>query len=414
LSDHELSPALSDNVSAKAAHAETGEAPFEYSPAPDSRTANEAVIEHRLQFVGSGSEYFRIWIVNLLFSILTLGIYSAWAKVRREQYFHRNTLLDGSGFDYHGNPKSILKGRLIAVAIIFTLGMIEHLEHNLYYPALILASPLIPWLLVRSFVFRARNTSFRGLHFNFHGTYKAFCRTFLSALLVFVILLWGISLGMDIVQEAVSIKGEMSPYWGVVMLLAVFALLLWVPALTCRFKLFQFNHLAFGDASFSTQCKLRSFYGVFLRSGLTALLMTLPVVLAVIFLAMLGSSAQSRLVLPVFGFITYLGIFLLSPPYLKALTDNLLWNNTRLGQHRFVSDQAFWSLSRLVLLNWLLIILTLGFYWPWAKVKMAAYRARHMAALVAGNLDDFMGGAAQEQNAVGEEIADAFDFDIAL
>ena len=35
---------------------------------------------HRLSFTGSGREYFGIWIVNLLLSIVTLGIYSAWQK----------------------------------------------------------------------------------------------------------------------------------------------------------------------------------------------------------------------------------------------------------------------------------------------------------------------------------------------
>ena len=36
-----------------------------------------------LRFTGSGGEYFKIWIVNLLLTIATLGIYSAWAKVRK-------------------------------------------------------------------------------------------------------------------------------------------------------------------------------------------------------------------------------------------------------------------------------------------------------------------------------------------
>ena len=69
--------------------------------------------EYRFQFTGKGSEYFSIWIVNLLLSIVTLGIYSAWAKVRREQYFHRNTLLDEQPFDYTGNPRSILLASMI-------------------------------------------------------------------------------------------------------------------------------------------------------------------------------------------------------------------------------------------------------------------------------------------------------------
>src|SRR5687767_6793177 len=69
-------------------------------------------------FSGTGGEYFRIWIVNILLTVLTLGIFSAWAKVRTMQYFYRNTRLAGASFDYHGNPIAILKGRLLA-AILF-------------------------------------------------------------------------------------------------------------------------------------------------------------------------------------------------------------------------------------------------------------------------------------------------------
>lgn len=70
----------------------------------------------RFTFTGSGSEYFRIWIVNLLLTLVTLGIYSAWAKVRRTRYFYDSTRVAGSSFEYHGNPVAILKGRLVAVA----------------------------------------------------------------------------------------------------------------------------------------------------------------------------------------------------------------------------------------------------------------------------------------------------------
>src|SRR5262245_53377118 len=70
------------------------------------------------QFTASGGEYFRIWIVNLLLTLLTVGIYSAWAKVRRLRYFYGNTSLAGSAFEYHGQPLQILKGRLIALAAL--------------------------------------------------------------------------------------------------------------------------------------------------------------------------------------------------------------------------------------------------------------------------------------------------------
>jgi hypothetical protein len=42
-------------------------------------------IVYPVRFTGSGGEYFRIWIVNLLLSIVTLGIYSAWATVRNRR-----------------------------------------------------------------------------------------------------------------------------------------------------------------------------------------------------------------------------------------------------------------------------------------------------------------------------------------
>ena len=66
-----------------------------------------------IQFTGSGSEYFRIWIVNLLLIIVTLGIYFAWAKVRRLRYFMGNTLVDGQPLGFHGDPKKMFKGYLL-------------------------------------------------------------------------------------------------------------------------------------------------------------------------------------------------------------------------------------------------------------------------------------------------------------
>ena len=69
-------------------------------------------------YTGVTSEYFRIWIVSLCLTVLTLGIYSAWAKVRKRRYLYRSTHLADGSFDYHADPVVILKGRLIAVAAL--------------------------------------------------------------------------------------------------------------------------------------------------------------------------------------------------------------------------------------------------------------------------------------------------------
>src|SRR5687767_12457304 len=87
-------------------------------PGEDSGAPSPAPRTYAFQFTGSEREYFRIWVVNLLLSLATLGMYSAWAKVRRLQYFDRNTVLAGASFDFHGDPKTILRGRLLAVTLL--------------------------------------------------------------------------------------------------------------------------------------------------------------------------------------------------------------------------------------------------------------------------------------------------------
>ncbi|MGH8034242.1 MAG: DUF898 family protein, partial [Lysobacterales bacterium] len=41
--------------------------------------ADSDVHHFRIEFTGSGSEYFRIWVVNLLLLLVTFGIYYPWA-----------------------------------------------------------------------------------------------------------------------------------------------------------------------------------------------------------------------------------------------------------------------------------------------------------------------------------------------
>ena len=84
-----------------------------------------------LQFTGDGGEYFRIWIVNLCLSVLTLGIYSAWAKVRRKRYFYGCTLLEGAAFEYLGNPVAILKGRIIVVLGFAAYALLKELHWSI-------------------------------------------------------------------------------------------------------------------------------------------------------------------------------------------------------------------------------------------------------------------------------------------
>jgi len=131
-------------------------------------------------FTGKASEYFGIWIVNLLLSIVTLGIYSAWAKVRRKKYFYNNTLIENVGFDYHAKPISILKGRIIAFVLFALYAYGKSSSPILAGVLVILFLLALPWLIVRGSLFNARNTSHRGLRFDFKGAVSQAIRVYIG------------------------------------------------------------------------------------------------------------------------------------------------------------------------------------------------------------------------------------------
>ena len=143
-----------------------------------SQTDNQKITP--IVFQGKASEYFGIWIVNLLLSLVTLGVYSAWAKVRRKKYFYNNTLIDNVAFDYHANPIAILKGRIIAF-ILFALYVYGKGSSPILAAVLVLLFLLaLPWLIMRGSLFNARNTSHRGLRFDFVGTVSKAARVYIG------------------------------------------------------------------------------------------------------------------------------------------------------------------------------------------------------------------------------------------
>src|ERR1700743_3624435 len=134
------------------------------APAPEPRTL-------LFSFRGTGGEYFRIWIVNLALTVLTLGVYSAWATVRTRRFSRGNTFLGDHGFDYHASPVRILVGRAIALSLLVAYNVTVNFATYaliLWIPAFLAA---FPWLINSSQRFNARNTSHRNVRFNFGGGY---------------------------------------------------------------------------------------------------------------------------------------------------------------------------------------------------------------------------------------------------
>jgi uncharacterized membrane protein YjgN (DUF898 family) len=67
-------------------------------------TQNTPKMYRRCEFTGRGAEDFKIWIVNIAFTLITLGIYSAWAKVRKNRYIYGNIIFEDASIEYLADP----------------------------------------------------------------------------------------------------------------------------------------------------------------------------------------------------------------------------------------------------------------------------------------------------------------------
>src|SRR5688572_26822140 len=138
------------------------------------------------EFTGSAREYFGIWIVNVLLTFLTLGVYSAWAKVRTRQYFYRHTWLAGSSFEYDADARGILRGRVLVLVLILALFVARHVAVVAALVIFLLTLVVTPWLLAKSLAFDARYSSYRNVRFAFEGTTRQAYAAGLRALLTYV------------------------------------------------------------------------------------------------------------------------------------------------------------------------------------------------------------------------------------
>ena len=101
-------------------------------------------------------------------------------------------------------------------------------------------------------------------------------------------------------------------------------------------------------------------------------------------------------------------------PFIQARLQNVVWNNTQLGQHSFISDVSARKLFVISFTNFILIVLTLGLYKPFATIRLLRYRLETVAFVPRGSLEAFLAGQSQQQSATGEETAEMFDVDISF
>ncbi|WP_166263357.1 YjgN family protein [Marinobacter caseinilyticus] len=319
-----------------------------------------------LTFNGRGGEYFGIWIVNILLTIVTLGIYSAWATVRNKQYFYGNTELDGSSFQYLASPITILKGRLIALAVLVIFTMISEFYAKAGLALAIGFIFIVPWIVIRSLRFNAINSAYRNVRFNFQASYGH------ALMVVFV--------------------------WP---LLNLLTLLILVPFSALKSHQFIANGSRYGTTPFQLNNTVGEYYRFFGKGLLIGLGFGVIAGVLGYFVHQVAGMAVT--------FAAYLVLF----GYFSAGITNLFMNGTTLDNHQFESNLEGTRMVWIYVSNSVLVALTLGLYTPWAKVRMVQYRASRTALTVDGDLDHFVAAEAERTSALGQELGDAFDVEFA-
>lgn len=341
----------------------------------------------KVVFSGTAGEYFRIWIVNLFLTVLTLGIYAAWARVRTRRYFHAHTLLAGQSFDYMANPWFILKGNLI-IAAGFLLYLFAESYNPLYSSIVLIVFYLVlPFLIYKSLRFNAYNTAYRNIRFRFLGSLKESYKTYLL-----VPILIPLTLGLIV------------PYW------------------MFRRKKYFFKNFCYGAATNSFKGASGPFYRAYGMAGL------LSVGLSILFFAGIfgfgsmgknlsidsGSLNKSLILIPAASSLFIFAFFTFIQQYIFTRVTNYCWSRTSLESLHFQSSLVARKLFWIRLSNILAIFISFGLLIPWAKVRRARYILNRLIVIADTGLDDFTAAAETDQGAIGEAATSFFDIEIGL
>jgi uncharacterized membrane protein YjgN (DUF898 family) len=282
-------------------------------------------------FTGNGFDYCKVWLVNMLVCLLSAGVLYPWAQVRSLRYFYQHTELDDHSFEYSSNPQKIYLLQFSLIA--YVLALIYVFFTNPFYCllGLLVLIGVFPLYWFKRGAFQQRHSFYRHLHFHQDASLR-------DAYLIF--------LGWPLIIFLTA--GLAAPY-----------ALLKMQTYTARTK-------DFGGYNFSFVGSIKNYI---------TLLPPLVIAEAVTFACVYWNQQ-----LPFwFSALLVFAVWLLVFVRWRVALVNLQWNGAACKLGYFVANWDLPSYRKLAAQNICLCILTLGFYWPWARVRSAHYKASHLA-----------------------------------
>lgn len=386
-------------------------------PTPfDARTSAYGV-----QFEGSGRDYFRVWLANLLLTIVTLGLYTPFARWRTLAYFLNHTALAGSSFEFVARKLRMFLGFLLVVGLAVASQIAQNSGNHVLSALLILSlAALAPYLWASAMRFRLGNTRWRGLRMHFLPDWK---QVYAGSWPMFVVVLAWVGLNLFVGDKPMPAT---RPSWPLVGGLAAMCL----ASLLCAIQLdYNYKHLLLqrsfiGQEQGRWEARYQQLAGIWLRATAIALATAVACYAAagaLLYLVVKNVPQVQGLFISIFGImllvlLTFLLLIVALLPalaYKQAAMFKLLWNHIRIGQlAHFESTLSVPAYLRLKLKNAVLNLVTLGFYRPLARTSEYAMRFNSLTMHLSGDLDDIRGRLLEQQeHGLGDALVDAAGLD---
>lgn len=383
----------------------------------NTRALAGGIEPHPLEFTGSGREYFGVWIVNLLLTIVTLGFYTPFARRRKAQYFYSHTLVAGSPLEFTAQQRKMVFGFLLLVFFYLAFKLAADTGQDTAVSVFLIGgAALAPYLWGSAMRFRLASTRWRGVRLEFTARWGEVYR---ASWPVFVLA----GTGIAAVFVANLLGGR--EVW-----LALGPVVL-VVAFLCAVRL-EFNYKSLlvlrarvGQQSGRWKPAYRDFLWVWLATagvliGCVALVVAAMTLVVGGSFAMLASQKGQGLMAVIVMVVMVLGsvfiLFLASAParaYREARMFRLIWNNVGLSQiARFRCNLRAGKYVRLRVKNLFLTLFTLGFYRPFALASEYRMKTESVTLHVKGGLDQLAGQLVAQQGGLGDAVADAVGLDL--
>lgn len=398
--------------------------------------ASQDIEPHRMRFTGSGGGYFRVWIVNVLLSVITLGLYTPWARRRTAQYFYSHTLVAGSPLEFTAQQQRMVVGFLVVALLTMAYHLAANTGQDVAAGLFILAGAVLAPLIWGSAMrFRLANTRWRGLRLafvaNWREVYAASWPVFAIALIWLGIVWWQANLGPAAADEDGG--GRLPQLTTPLAALVALGLLLTV---LCIIRL-EFNYrrlLVLRSRLGEEPGRWKPVYWDFVWLWLATLAVFVVSALALTaggFVLLQGSWTLLRtlgqggnvgsmgviiLILAAIAGFSLVALLATAPAraYREAALFRLTWNQIGVSRiARFKCQLRVGAYILLRLRNMLLTLLTLGFFRPFAMVSEYRMKLESVTVHVKGGLDQVAGRLARQQpGGIGDALADAAGLDL--